>query len=68
MSCSDLKGASGPVVKTFDVQAIPQKYLIGPDGKLLIKNGTLQEVKIYLENLFNNDKSVNKADSVENKT
>jgi peroxiredoxin len=35
---SDLQGWSNAVAQQFQIQSIPQNFLIGPDGKILAKN------------------------------
>lgn len=35
---SDLKYWYNDVAKLYDVRAVPQNYLIGPDGKIIAKN------------------------------
>ena len=35
---SDLQGWGSAVAKQFEIQSIPQNFLIGPDGKIIAKN------------------------------
>ena len=35
---SDLKGWKNEVAQLYAIQAIPQNFLIGPDGKIIAKN------------------------------
>jgi peroxiredoxin len=45
---SDLQGWGNAVAKQFQIQGIPQNFLIGPDGKILAKNlrGASLDVKL----------------------
>lgn len=49
---SDLKGFSGPVAKAYGVVAIPQNFLIGPDGTVILKNLRGDSLATKLEEIF----------------
>ena len=48
---SDLKGRSGKVTQLLQVDAIPARFLIGPDGKLLMLNSPLADIDQFLSQL-----------------
>lgn len=45
---SDLRGFESDAAKRYNVQAIPQNYLVGPDGKILAFNLHGEELKTTL--------------------
>lgn len=51
---SDLKGTNNAAAKLYGIQAIPQNYLLDPEGKIIAKNLRGEEVKQQLEKIFKN--------------
>ncbi|MEN9569790.1 MAG: hypothetical protein RL172_1021 [Bacteroidota bacterium] len=49
---SDLQGWSNAVAQQFQIQSIPQNFLIGPDGKIIAKNLRGQALDRKLEELL----------------
>jgi peroxiredoxin len=49
---SDLKYWFNEVAKLYDIRAIPQNYLIGPDGKIIAKNLRGEELMKKLEEVI----------------
>ncbi|MET6996328.1 TlpA disulfide reductase family protein [Chitinophaga defluvii] len=49
---SDLKGSKSPVVAAYNVGAIPQNFLLDPDGLIIAKNLRGGDLHDYLEKLF----------------
>ena len=49
---SDLKYWYNDVAKLYDVRAVPQNYLIGPDGKIIAKNLRGEALLRKLEEVF----------------
>lgn len=49
---SDLKGWKNAVAAEYDVKAVPQNFLIGPDGKILAKNLIGKELEEELSQLI----------------
>jgi len=50
---SDLKSWKNEVAQLYSVQAIPQNFLIGPDGKIVGKNLRGEDLNNKLKELFN---------------
>ncbi|MBV8252337.1 MAG: AhpC/TSA family protein [Chitinophaga sp.] len=48
---SDLKGRAGKVAELLQVDAIPMRFIIGPDGKILMINPPVAEVEQFLSQL-----------------
>ncbi|NIG55831.1 TlpA disulfide reductase family protein [Chitinophaga sp. Cy-1792] len=48
---SDLKGRAGKVAQLLKIDAIPMKFLVGPDSKLLLINPTLADIEGFLSTL-----------------
>ena len=46
---SDLKGWKSNVVAKYQVQKIPSSFLLNPEGKIIAKNLTGDELTIFLE-------------------
>ena len=46
---SDLKGWESDVVAKYQIQKIPSSFLLNPEGKIIAKNLTGDELKIFLE-------------------
>jgi hypothetical protein len=38
----------GPVAKLYGIKSIPTKYLIGPDGRIILANPDIKELDDYL--------------------
>lgn len=51
---SDLKGTNNAAAKLYGIQAIPQNYLLDPEGKIIAKNLKGAEVTQHMEKVFNN--------------
>jgi len=49
---SDLKYWYNDVARLYDVRAVPQNYLIGPDGKIIAKNLRGEELFRQLQQLY----------------
>lgn len=49
---SDLKGANNAAAKLYGIEAIPQNYLLDPEGKIIAKNLRGEEVKQQLDKIF----------------
>ena len=49
---SDLQGWSNSVAQQFQIQSIPQNFLIGPDGKIIAKNLRGPALEYKLEQLL----------------
>ncbi|TCC99623.1 TlpA disulfide reductase family protein [Pedobacter hiemivivus] len=49
---SDLKGWKNAVAADYDVKAVPQNFLVGPDGKILAKNLIGKELEEELGRLI----------------
>lgn len=49
---SDLKGWQNGVAKLYGVQAIPQNFLVGPDGRIVARNLNVEELDEKLEELL----------------
>ncbi|MBS1566300.1 MAG: alkyl hydroperoxide reductase, partial [Bacteroidetes bacterium] len=50
---SDLNYWNNAVAKLYEVQAIPQNFLVGPDGKIVAKNLRGEELDKKLAELIN---------------
>lgn len=42
---------SSPLAKLYGVREIPTKYLIGPDGNILLVNPQIEEIRQYLQGI-----------------
>ncbi|MNY32953.1 hypothetical protein D3C86_1672010 [compost metagenome] len=51
---SDLQGWKNVVAGMYDVRAVPQNFLIGPDGVILAKNLRGEELEKKLGELIKN--------------
>lgn len=49
---SDLKGWQNEAAKAYGIQAVPQNYLIGPDGKIVGEDMEMGEVKKVLKEIL----------------
>ncbi len=54
LQLSDLKGWKGDVPQLYDVQAIPQNYLIDPNGIIVAKDLRGDELQNKLKEIFSN--------------
>ena len=46
---TDFKGWQSPVCKQYGVDHIPQAFLLGPDGKIIMRYGNVENVEADLE-------------------
>jgi thiol-disulfide isomerase/thioredoxin len=53
VNASDLKGFQAPAALQFGVQAIPANFLIDPNGIIIAKNGTPEELAAILKKILN---------------
>lgn len=51
---SDLEGADGKVSVLLNITAIPAKFLLDPEGNILLKDASLPEMEKLLENRLSN--------------
>lgn len=54
---SDLKGWKNEAAQLYGVQAIPQNFLISPDGKIVAKNIRGEELQTKLSELFGSNQT-----------
>jgi peroxiredoxin len=50
---ADLNSAANPVAALYNVKAIPQNFLVGPDGKIIAKDLRGEELQTKLASLLN---------------
>ncbi|GAA3918054.1 redoxin domain-containing protein [Chitinophaga oryziterrae] len=50
---ADLQSATNPVAALYNVKAIPQNFLVGPDGKIIAKDLRGEELQEKLASLLN---------------
>ncbi|MCT4665874.1 MAG: AhpC/TSA family protein [Flavobacteriales bacterium] len=53
VNLSDLKGGNTEVVRLYEFQSIPMKVLINPQGKIVLRNGSLETFRSKLNEAFN---------------
>ncbi len=49
---SDLKGGENKDALTYGIKSIPRKYLLGPEGILILKDVSLEEIEKKLKEIF----------------
>ncbi len=49
---SELKNFNGPVVQSFQVQAIPSNFIVDPSGKIIAKNITGNDLAVFFAATF----------------
>lgn len=49
---SDLKGWQNKAAKAYGIQAVPQNYLIGPDGKIVAEDMEVGDLELLLNKLL----------------